>query len=192
MPPVLSSPPHATLDVPLTPEFIWYQSDNAVSYRLKVSTSVNFANGTFVIDTTIADTVFKVVTPLLPGKAYFWRVYASNTYGSSSWSTQFGFKATTASGIEAEGLPKVYSLAQNYPNPFNPVTEIKFAIAKSGQVSLKVYDILGRETAVLVNENKRAGNYRIQFDASKFASGVYIYRLTAGGVVMVKKMVVLK
>ncbi|MDE3059339.1 MAG: T9SS type A sorting domain-containing protein, partial [Bacteroidota bacterium] len=82
-------------------------------------------------------------------------------------------------------LPSLYSLSQNYPNPFNPTTTIRFAIPVSprGQaefVSLKVYDLLGREVATLVNEVKKAGSYTVTFDGSKLASGVYFYRMKAG------------
>ncbi|OQY75456.1 MAG: hypothetical protein B6D44_01255 [Ignavibacteriales bacterium UTCHB2] len=85
-----------------------------------------------------------------------------------------------------------YSLEQNYPNPFNPNTTIKFQIPKDGFVTLKVYDILGNELATLINEEKTIGNYEVNFDASKLASGVYIYKIQAGEFVSSKKMLLLK
>ena len=69
---------------------------------------------------------------------------------------------------------------QNYPNPFNPITTIKYSIAKPELVTLKVYDILGKEIATLVNESQKSGNYEVEFNASNFASGVYFYRLQSG------------
>jgi mannan endo-1,4-beta-mannosidase len=90
------------------------------------------------------------------------------------------------------GLPEQFGLEQNYPNPFNPVTNIKYRIAESGTVTLKVYDMLGRAAAVLVNEEKQPGVYEINFDASTFASGVYCYRLQSNGKVSVKKMILEK
>ncbi len=92
-------------------------------------------------------------------------------------------------------LPKEFALSQNYPNPFNPTTTIKFDIPSVGTqhvVSLRVYDILGKEVATLVNEQKEAGSYEVQFDASKLASGIYFYRLTAGSYTAVKKLVLMK
>lgn len=89
-------------------------------------------------------------------------------------------------------LPVSYSLNQNYPNPFNPVTNIKFALPVSSSVKLIVFDALGREAAVLVNENLNAGTYNYRFDASKLSSGVYYYRLNAAGFTDVKRMVVIK
>ncbi len=82
---------------------------------------------------------------------------------------------------ETESLmPLVYELKQNYPNPFNPQTSIKYSIAKAGKVKLVVYDVLGKEVAELVNETKKAGAYNIVFDGSKYASGLYFYRLQSG------------
>ena len=72
-------------------------------------------------------------------------------------------------------IPEAYSLKQNYPNPFNPVTKINYALPKSGLVTLKVYDVLGREVVSLVNENKPAGSYSVDFNASNLTSGVYFY-----------------
>ncbi|MCX7833780.1 MAG: T9SS type A sorting domain-containing protein, partial [Ignavibacteria bacterium] len=97
---------------------------------------------------------------------------------------------TPGTGLEnkTSQIPDKYELSQNYPNPFNPVTKISFAIPKQGMVSLKVYDILGREVANLVNEVKPAGYYTIDFDASNLASGVYFYRLESNGFVDVKRM----
>ena len=89
-------------------------------------------------------------------------------------------------------LPDKYMLLQNYPNPFNPATTISYTIAKSGPVTIKVYDVLGNEVKTLVNEYKLAGNYSVNFDASKLSSGVYIYRITAGGFTASKKMTVVK
>ena len=89
-------------------------------------------------------------------------------------------------------LPKAFSLQQNYPNPFNPTTTINFSIPKSSYVTLKVYNILGKELVTLVNEERPAGNYKVIFNGSKFASGVYFYTFKAGNVVITKKLVLLK
>jgi len=94
--------------------------------------------------------------------------------------------------IRGPNLPGTYALSQNYPNPFNPSTEINYAIPKSGFVSLKIYNILGQEVTTLVSGNQKAGNYRVSFDASKLASGVYLYRLQAGDFTSVKKMILMK
>lgn len=84
------------------------------------------------------------------------------------------------------------SLDQNYPNPFNPTTQVNYLIKSTGLVSLKVYDILGREVAELVNERKELGNYSVTFDASGLSSGLYFYQLNTGGYSVTKKMLVQK
>ena len=127
-----------------------------------------------------------------PNKNHYWRVSAINTYGQSFWPTGFGFKTTPDTYVELEGIPSEFDLKQNYPNPFNPLTEIEFSIAKQSFVSLKVYDLLGREVANLVNEELREGNYSATFNASKLSSGTYIYYLIADGLRFSKKMILLK
>ena len=105
------------------------------------------------------------------------------------------FVKNQATNVEDEGSllsPDSYNLAQNYPNPFNPVTTIKYSIPESGNVSLKVYDILGNEVASLVNEEKGPGVYSVTFDASKLSSGVYLYKLQAGSFTESKKMLLMK
>jgi hypothetical protein len=90
------------------------------------------------------------------------------------------------------GVVKEYDLAQNFPNPFNPSTTIRYQIPQAGIVTLKIYDILGSEVATLVNEEKLAGKYEVNFNASSLASGVYIYKIQAGSFINSKKMILLK
>jgi hypothetical protein len=89
-------------------------------------------------------------------------------------------------------VPQEYVLSQNYPNPFNPATTISYQLPATSTVSLKVFDMLGREVATLVNEVKQPGAYTVTWDASGMATGVYFYRLQAGSFVETKKMLILK
>jgi hypothetical protein len=91
-----------------------------------------------------------------------------------------------------ERIVSTFSLEQNYPNPFNPKTSFEFRVPSSEFVSLKIFDVLGREVAVLVSEEKSAGEYRVTWDASGFSSGVYLYRLQAGNFVETKRMMLLR
>ena len=88
--------------------------------------------------------------------------------------------------------PAEYKLSQNYPNPFNPVTRINFQLPYDSYVTLKIYDVVGNEVATLINENKVAGNYNFDFNASSLASGVYFYKLKANDFVQNKKMILIK
>jgi len=91
----------------------------------------------------------------------------------------------------SEEIPKEYSIS-NYPNPFNPSTTINYQLPENGFVTIKVYDILGKEVATLVNENKQAGYHKIDFDGSKLTSGIYIYTIKANNFAQSKKMILAK
>lgn len=107
---------------------------------------------------------------------------------------QFGGTDTIRVDVEeiSMGMPVVFKLDQNYPNPFNPSTNITFTVPGSGLVTLKVYDVLGREVATLVHEQLKAGTYKVQFAGGNLASGVYFYRLTAGGLHATRKLMLLR
>jgi hypothetical protein len=91
-----------------------------------------------------------------------------------------------------KNIPFAYKLHQNYPNPFNPVTTIKYDIPQDNFVSVKIYDLLGREVKTLVNESKEPGFYEVLFDGSNLASGVYFCRIEAGDFADFRKMVLVK
>ena len=120
----------------------------------------------------------------------------------TSWKAQANVEHATISDLLDNGtkavkerpgtLPAEYKLSQNYPNPFNPTTQIEYSIPKNGFVTLKVFNILGQEVATLFSGAQHAGNFTATFDGSKFASGVYFYRLQAGNVSITKKLVFMK
>ncbi|MDP3580777.1 MAG: LamG-like jellyroll fold domain-containing protein [Ignavibacteria bacterium] len=103
-----------------------------------------------------------------------------------------GFGHTVGVEKEDGSLPTEFSISQNYPNPFNPLTKIDFALPAAGNVSIKIYDILGNEVSVLENGYRSAGYHSVNFDGSKLASGVYIYRMISGKFTSTKKLVLLK
>ena len=90
------------------------------------------------------------------------------------------------------GTADKFELGQNFPNPFNPVTGINFSIKENSFVTLKVYNLLGKEIASLISENKKAGNYQVSFNAANLTSGVYFYKLTAGNFTDTKTMMLIK
>jgi len=113
---------------------------------------------------------------------------------------KIGYAATDTSAFTSVGvednklnvIPTEFSISQNYPNPFNPTTTIAYSLPKNNFVALKIYDLLGREVATLVNEEKPAGNYEVDFNAANLSSGVYFYRISAGNFVETKKMILLR
>ncbi len=88
-------------------------------------------------------------------------------------------------------VPTVYSIT-NYPNPFNPTTTINYQLPENGFVTIKVYDMLGKEIATLVNGNRTAGYHKVTFDAGRLTSGIYIYTINAGKYTLSKKMLLMK
>lgn len=116
--------------------------------------------------------------------------YPNGSHDASTWTATYNNpdlydwmlrKKKTVTSIENSGtsIPEKYSLGQNFPNPFNPLTTIKFELREASDVSLKIFDLLGREVETLVNKELSAGYYNFRFNASALASGIYIYRLTA-------------
>ena len=107
-------------------------------------------------------------------------------------SNKYNITVTGVEDSQNKNIPESYTLYQNYPNPFNPSTTIKYSIPQASFVTLNIYDILGREVTSLVNEEKTAGSYQVQFDARLLASGVYFYKIQAGSYIQTKKMILLR
>ena len=193
---LLFSPPNNSTTLYHTVQLNWTQLFGATSYRVQVATNTNFVNPAF--DQSGITTTNVMVGTLFPYIDYYWRVRADNVLcGVPSWTETWKFttgkdtvyeieKANLAHRLDQKRL--TYQLAQNYPNPFNPKTDIRYELAENGYVTLKVYDLLGREIATLVNEFQEAGTYVATWDASNVSSGMYYYRLVSGGFSDVKKI----
>ncbi len=175
--------------------FRWNELEYSI-YQLQICPDSFFVNNTIDIRTLYIN----YGTQLGDSSKYYWRIRSENINGYSDWSPIRSF--TTGWGIldvENEEELSTFSLSQNYPNPFNPTTKIHYTIPagtsrQGGTVSvqLKVYDVLGKEVAILINEEKPFGEYEVEFDASDLTSGIYFYQLKAGSFVETKKMVLMK
>jgi hypothetical protein len=183
-----------------TVKFVWYKSlEQVTKYWLELDTTDQFSAPVFR-DSTITDTTL-LYTSLINGE-YWWRVKAGNLSNWGEFSEVRMFDVVITSIEDDNQLPTVFSLEQNFPNPFNPRTTINYQIPELSFVTLKVYDVLGKEVATLVSDEKSIGNYEIKFDASLlsgsvsakggYASGVYFYQIKAGDFVETKKMVLMK
>jgi parallel beta-helix repeat protein len=190
--PILTSPANGATGVSTSPTLRWNASAGTKSYRLQISKNETFS--AIVFDSSgIADTSY-VSLRLLSRTTHYWRVNATNDAGISGWSTAWNFTTMVVSSLQQIGgvIPSEYSLIQNYPNPFNPSTSIEFGVPRGGHVSLKVYDLLGKEVATLVSERVSAGAYRVNWVASGVASGIYYYRFESGKFAVTKRLVVLR
>ena len=175
-PPQLIFPVNNQQVNPDSVNFIWSPtSANIINYSINISTDSIFTN---CIDTLVADTNL-ILTNLEPGKNYYWRSKARNSIGWSGYSNIAVFNTGTTEVTENQINENRFSLSQNYPNPFNPTTNIEYRIPYREHVTLKIYDILGNEVAILVNEEKPAGSYSVEFNGNKLSSGIYFYQLKA-------------
>ena len=129
---------------------------------------------------------------LMPVGTNMVRFVAKSAFGNNLFIDDITSGTATGIGDPISFTPTKYELFQNYPNPFNPTTKINFSLPKSGLVTLKVYDMLGKEVAQLVNEVRNVGNYSVDFNAANLSSGVYFYKITAEGFSDVKRMMLIK
>lgn len=197
--PTLLSPSNGSTNISTISTLSWNASSGATSYRLQVSTNLNFS--TTIFDQSNITNTSQQVAGLSNSTLYYWHVNAANANGTSSYSTIWHFTTVDPTSVEQDDSdkPKTFFLFQNYPNPFNPSTTIKYSIPSVGRdlistyrVVLKVYDVLGREVAALVNEEQPPGNYVKTFHGTSLPSGMYFYILRANNYIAGKKMLLLK
>jgi hypothetical protein len=140
----------------------------------------------FYIPSTVPDTAYITITII--GDT----ITGIPTVGSNFHVDDLSFSGVSSAGENIVGVPGTLALMQNYPNPFNPATQIDFRVAESGPVTLRIFDLLGREIATLVDEELAPGSYSRTFDAAALSSGIYVYRLTSGGRSETRKMAFLR
>jgi hypothetical protein len=121
-------------------------------------------------------------------------LYSLSFYGWTieKWAYEGSLPVITSVEEIPGEVPAEYGLSQNYPNPFNPATTIEFSVPEAGFVSLRIYDLLGKEMKTLVNDERAPGSYRVTFEASDLPSGTYFYTLRAGSHTQTKKMILMK
>lgn len=203
----------------LTNLFVDTSANNRIRAPFNLQYNAGLITGKHALPNAVIDIYSANRFELFPS-AYF-RIGTTNTdaNGNFSYSTNLNIDAIAVTATDLEGntsnfarlnvvtdvevekqIPTEFSLEQNYPNPFNPSTKIRYSIPsviasetkQSANVTLKVYDLLGNEVTTLVNEEKPAGVYEVEFDASQLSSGIYFYKLQAGSFIQTKKMTVLK
>jgi hypothetical protein len=168
-------------------EIVWGWNDSILINHFYLEKSTDNGNNWDSVATlpymilNYSDTVDVIITS--------YRICAINSCDNSLWNEQ-----QTPTSIEGEItiLPRDYYLAQSYPNPFNPIATIEYGLPEDIFVIIKIYDILGRAIAILVNEHKSAGSYKAHWDAKNQPSGMYFYKIQAGKFRETKKMLLLK
>ena len=186
-----------------------FRMDVSISYDTiyvtEVDTASNWANctctfdlsetitglqgGTYLVKVYRKMPLFYPDTVFYIGSTSFIYGGSTLTFFSQSYQSEC-YNITEVTGYEE--YPKEFTLEQNYPNPFNPSTVISFQLPVSSQVTLKVYDTLGREVAVLINGAKSSGEYKVEFNANSLSSGIYFYRLQTERNSSTKKLILMK
>ena len=198
VPPALVSPEDGSTNVELDKTLLWNSVPRATSYRIQVSKHSDFSE-TVYDQGDILNTFF-IITDLEGDTEYFWRVRGISDRGEGNWSEVWSFITDDVTSVRelAGNIPDKFGLEQNYPNPFNPATVIRFGLPESATVRLEVYNMLGQRVATLIDgEHYTAGTYEAVWDARdemgrEMSSGMYIYRISAGEYVNVKKMLFTK
>jgi photosystem II stability/assembly factor-like uncharacterized protein len=186
-----TTPVNGATDVPLSTSLQWEPVVGRGWYHVQLSTDTSFS--TKIADNSFFSATLYPVSGLSNNTKYFWRVAAVTVSESGPWCALQTFTTTHSTSVSKnEAMPKEYALANNYPNPFNPSTTISFSLPKGGFVTLIIMDALGRQTAVIVNEELIPGYYSYQWNASEMPSGVYFYRLKAGAYSATKRLLLLK
>ncbi len=194
--PVQISLPNGALGQSLTPTLDWNDQPSVTSYRIQIANDLNFQN--IVVDEgNLTSSNYTAPAGKLSGSTmYFWKVSANNLGGTGNWSMIWTF-TTMGSGLVRIGkdVPSEIMLYNNDPDPFSSTTSIRFDIPSSmdnSQVSISVYDEMGKEVSKLFDEKVRAGSWKVQFDGSNYPRGHYLYQIRAKGMVQTKKMFLVK
>jgi hypothetical protein len=188
--PYLSVPESGASGVPRPVNFSWNPATGATLYRLQVASDQSLT--TLVFDSLVTGTSCTVGVLQPPVEHYWWRVAGKNDIGWGEFSNPSDFGISLTDVTESARPPDRYALNQNYPNPFNPTTVIEYDIMGDTDVRLVVYDMLGREVAVLVDGRRSPGRYRVTFDGSPLSTGIYMYRLSAGSYTQVRKLCLIR
>ena len=198
--PILGGPTDNLVVPTSEPTLAWKvnaEPNASMTYELELADNENMQNSSVISDIT---TTYQKVSGLHNDQNYYWRVRSKNADGSYSEYSGMGkfYAKFSVTAVDNElVIPQKFTVEQNYPNPFNPTTTIRFALPEASFVILKIYNMLGQEVKTLVNGQRNAGTYNVQWKGDndfgqKVSSGTYIYRVIAGANIFTKKMILLK
>lgn len=185
--PVLDLPLNGTQNVGTSKQLKWFKASDDVMYHLEVSLDSMFSAFVKSLDLGVN---YNTVIGLQDSSTYYWRVRANNGGGWSANSPVWKFSTVGAMAVQDVSFAqKGYRLDQNIPNPSNGYTTIKYAVPGQERIVIRLFDVTGKEIAILVNEEKTKGEYEVAVDLNKYASGTYYYQMQAGELSDTKKIV---
>lgn len=190
--PLLQYPINEAHNILTSPTLSWNVLSNAVSYHIQVSLDQAFNLITYENNSVYSNSIY--LNNLSENTLYYWRICASNNYGTSDWSLIWNFETGNQTFIiNSDIIPKNICLYQNYPNPFNPITTIPFSLPEKSYIILIIYDLNLKEVYSIKNEMERGYHeLTLNLDSFSLSSGVYIYSLKANNFYETKKMVFMK
>ncbi|MFH0991284.1 MAG: T9SS type A sorting domain-containing protein [bacterium] len=191
-PPTLLSPADASTNVPVNTTLSWSAVAGVTFYKVQISTNATFTQ-LLVSENVLTGTSY-APTVLSNNTLYYWRVNANGASGLGVFSEARSFKTITTTSVEAIGdaLPLEFSLSQNYPNPFNPSTSFQISIPQRSRTVLKIYDVIGKEVATLIEQELPAGQYNVRWNAVNHQSGIYFATLRTGSLTQTRKVTLMK
>ena len=184
----LLSPDASAEGVPAYATFSWQAASDADSYRFELASDSLFEQ--LLVDVETPATAYALDAPLAYDTRYYWRVSGMNEGGEGAWSAFRAFRTVIGTGITGDGLPSVFALNQNFPNPFSQSTQIRYDLPRPEQVTIVVFDALGRQVERLVDSPQPAGSHVVTFEAGDHPVGLYFYRMRAGSFERNRTMVV--
>jgi uncharacterized protein YjdB len=178
--PVLLIPENNETNLPDNPVMKWESALNTISYWIQVSLNTTFTSAV-LSQSEVKDTTINL-SNLEKNTLYYWRVNATNSYGTSPWSDIWSFTTALDDGIEQSAYNQFFELKQNYPNPFTSCTTIEFSISGPGRVEIAIYNVMGEKVCDIINESLEAGSYKKEWSPpSGLGSGLYYCKMMAGG-----------
>ncbi len=192
--PTLIFPFNNSTNVVPNPSLLWDSNAYVSTFRTQIATDSFFTVSSIKFDTITANTPLLVRLGILNyNTKYYWRVSASNSLGTSPWSEIFNFSVgPMAISLVSGTAPDKFRLFENYPNPFNSSTVIKFQIGAKSDTKIRIYDISGKEIALLMQAKLDPGTYNFRFNSGSLSSGIYFYTLETNSYIDTRRMIIIK
>lgn len=189
--PILLSPANNSTGMVTPISFVWTAVSGVLNYELQICKTTTFSGLEY---SATPPQNYQNVSILYANTLYYWRVRGIGSAGVvGEWSDPWTFMIGSMTEVDDKnGVPTKFELIQNYPNPFNPTTVISYQLPTSSNVKIAVYDVLGKEIAVLIDSEKPAGKYQTSFNAPNLSAGLYFYTIQAGEFKSTKKMILMK
>jgi hypothetical protein len=188
--PTMLWPLQGAVNQPLEISLNWTKMPGVLSYEVELASDAGFED---IIDNRIVGATVTSFDHLPPWKRVYYKIRSIGALGAGSFSVTGYFETSGSSSVgSGRDIPTTYALSQNYPNPFNPSTRIRYSVPERTFVTIRVYNALGAQVAIVDEGDRAAGEHEVVFEATGLASGLYFFRLQSAGFAETRKMIVLR